>query len=156
MDQLPVRALDAEVEEAWDGAPRYEAEVYKEGMAQAVKDCELLLERCAAAQKASKRARVSLREHGAESVPFRKAVVSLEKAERRVARQARDASLVGACVRTALTQIMADHYETPEGNEGAKWSASLEHSAMVMETVHEAANGLIGRIRDAARLGQSK
>ena len=150
VDALEPCDLDARIETAWASAPRYDPEVYREGMAQAVKDCEALLDRCTAAQKAASRAKKALREHGVESVPFRKAVVSLEKAERRVAKQARDASLVGACVRAALTQIMADHYEPADGSEAARWASSMDHSRMVVDTVHEAAQGLIGRIREAA------
>lgn len=147
--------LDRRIEAAWADAPRYERDVYEEGMRQAVLDCEELLSRCAKARKAERRARVALREQGVDSVPFRKAIQALEKAEKRVARQSRDSSLVGACVRSALTQIMADHYEPPEGGDEARWASSLDHSRLVVDAIDTAGKALIGRIRRAAGL-QSK
>jgi hypothetical protein len=150
IDAETERDLDDMIGSIWSEAPRYDTSVYRDGMQRAVKDCEKLIGRCDSARKAVKRARTLLHAQGHDSIPFRKAVAKLEKAEKRVAKASRDSSLVGACLRSVMTQIIEDYYSKQDGTTDQRWVGSLDHSERVMGTIGEAARELLARLRAAA------
>ena len=138
--------LAARLERVWEDAPRYSVETWQKGMQRALKDCQNLVERVTKALHEVDRTEARLREVGPEHVRFTKAVQRLSKAEKRVAKDSRDSTLVGACVQTQLTEIMGQHYDPPDGSVRERWQANLTHSRTVLETISQAALSLLDHL----------